>query len=119
MADSSFLLPSIKATPKPMNSKNHFGRVLKEVRQLQNMTQIQLATNSNLDRTYISLLERGLRIPTLKTLCQLSGALNKDTVDMMRVIEDQLAEMVNIPVFKPFTLLEQRKNKLKLGLQFT
>ncbi|WP_226603243.1 helix-turn-helix domain-containing protein [Bacillus cereus] len=40
------------------------------------MSQEELAFNSVLDRTYISLLERGKRKPTISTLFSLASALN-------------------------------------------
>jgi len=53
-----------------------FGAVLKEIRTEKKISQEKLAEYSNLDRTYISLLERGLRQPTIVTLFKISKALN-------------------------------------------
>jgi len=53
-----------------------FGVVLREVRQSRGLSQEALAHESGLDRTYISLLERGERQPTLKTILSLARALN-------------------------------------------
>ncbi|NOU61753.1 helix-turn-helix domain-containing protein [Marinifilum caeruleilacunae] len=55
--------------------ENIFGLILKEIRSEKNISQEKLAEFSNLDRTYISLLERGLRQPTLTTIFKLSAAL--------------------------------------------
>lgn len=52
-----------------------FGRVLRELRTKAGLSQGQLALNAGLDRTYISLLERGLRQPTLLTLFRLAEIL--------------------------------------------
>jgi transcriptional regulator with XRE-family HTH domain len=52
-----------------------FGIVLRECREKARMTQEELALEADLDRTYISLLERGLRQPTLETLFSLAGVL--------------------------------------------
>ena len=52
-----------------------FGRVLRELRTKAGLSQGQLALNAGLDRTYISLLERGLRQPTLSTLFRLAEIL--------------------------------------------
>lgn len=41
-----------------------FGVVLTELRKRKKLSQEQLATDCGLDRTYISLLERGMRQPT-------------------------------------------------------
>lgn len=56
--------------------KKIIGDVLKELREESGFTQEQLAFKSDLDRTYISLLERGLRMPTVITLFRLSSALD-------------------------------------------
>lgn len=52
-----------------------FGQVLQEIRQLRNLSQEQLAFESELDRTYISQLERGKKMPTIQTLFSLSASL--------------------------------------------
>lgn len=52
-----------------------FGKALREARKERGMSQEELAANAELDRTYPSLLERGLRTPTLTVLLYLSDAL--------------------------------------------
>lgn len=52
-----------------------FGEVLRECRAKAGFSQEELALKADLDRTYISLLERGLRQPTLETLFTLAGVL--------------------------------------------
>ena len=52
-----------------------FGATLRACRQAQGVTQDQLADLCDFDRTYPSLLERGLRHPTLLMLLRLSAAL--------------------------------------------
>lgn len=52
-----------------------FGEVLRECRAKAGYSQEALALKAELDRTYISLLERGLRQPTLETLFKLAGVL--------------------------------------------
>ena len=53
-----------------------FGLVLRDLRQRAGLSQEALADAAEVDRTYVSLLERGLRQPTLETLFSLSRALN-------------------------------------------
>jgi transcriptional regulator with XRE-family HTH domain len=53
-----------------------FGLVLREFRQGAGLSQEALADAADVERTYISLLERGLREPTLETLFALSEALS-------------------------------------------
>ena len=52
-----------------------FGLVLKDLRNERGLSQQQLAFDSGLDRTYISLLERGLRLPTLGTVFKVAEVL--------------------------------------------
>lgn len=53
-----------------------FGRTVRAARRAYGITQETLATRAHLDRTYPSLLERGLRTPTLTSLFAISRALN-------------------------------------------
>lgn len=53
-----------------------FGKVLRELRESKQLSQEKLAEYCELDRTYISLLERGLRQPTITTIFKLAKALN-------------------------------------------
>jgi transcriptional regulator with XRE-family HTH domain len=52
-----------------------FGDVLRDCRTRAGITQENLAFRAELDRTYVSLLERGLRQPTLETLFRLAAVL--------------------------------------------
>jgi transcriptional regulator with XRE-family HTH domain len=52
-----------------------FGDVLRDCRTRAGTTQENLAFRAELDRTYVSLLERGLRQPTLETLFRLAAVL--------------------------------------------
>ena len=69
-----------------------FGNVLREIRLEKKVSQEKLAELSNLDRTYISLLERGLRQPTLTTLFKLASALNIRPRDLIGKVENQYSE---------------------------
>ena len=54
-----------------------FGEQLRSVRKAASMTQEELAFRAGLDRTYISLLERGFKSPTLTTFFQLCRVLDQ------------------------------------------
>ena len=58
------------------NSAKLFGYALREVRKNRNFSQETLASTSGLDRTYISMLERGIKNPTLHTVFKLSQSLD-------------------------------------------
>lgn len=68
-----------------------FGKVLKDVRLEKSMSQEELAYLSGLDRTFISMLERGKRQPSLTTLFVLSSALEIQPNQLINQIEKLLA----------------------------
>lgn len=49
-----------------------FGQALKQARMQAGLTQLELALEADMDRTYPSLLERGLKQPTLSTFLVLA-----------------------------------------------
>ena len=72
-----------------MNSlRAAFAEVLVEARRQSGMSQERLAFEANVHRTYISQLERGLKMPTLETLFSVAAALGvSPSVFIMRVEE--------------------------------
>jgi len=67
-----------------------FGRALKEIRQRRGLSQESLADEAGLDRTFISLLERGQRQPTLTTLFALSAAMSTKPSKLISEVEKTL-----------------------------
>jgi transcriptional regulator with XRE-family HTH domain len=65
-----------------------FGTVLRAARARQGISQERLAYCSGLGRTYPSLLERGLRQPTIGTLMRLSHVLR---IAPVQLLEETLA----------------------------
>lgn len=61
-----------------------FGRLLKELREDRGLSQAQLALESELDQTFVSLLERGRRQPSLITLFALCDALGVEPDALVR-----------------------------------
>lgn len=64
-----------------------FGQVLKKQRLATGFSQEKLAFDAQLDRTFISMLERGLRVPTLGVVLSLSSALNVSASSMVAQVE--------------------------------
>ena len=52
-----------------------FGKVLRAVRREVGLTQEQLAHAAEIDRTFVSLIERGERQPTVRVIFRLAEAL--------------------------------------------
>ncbi len=66
-----------------------FGRVLREARRQKGLSQEELAGDAEFDRTYPSLLERGLRTPTLTVLIQLADVLEVSAASLVtRTLEE-------------------------------
>lgn len=70
-----------------------FAKVLKSMRILRKMSQEELAFRSDLDRTYISMLERGIHQPTISTLFALSQALKIKPSEMIKLVEVEWDEV--------------------------
>ncbi|ANA78553.1 hypothetical protein PVOR_24004 [Paenibacillus vortex V453] len=78
-----------------MNSEAIFGQVLKNIRKEQKVSQEELAFRSNLDRTYISMLERGIHQPTLNSLLAIAAALDMKAAELVGLVEDEMESYQN------------------------
>jgi transcriptional regulator with XRE-family HTH domain len=70
-----------------------FGRVLRKTRAEVGMSQEKLANYMGIDRTYPSLMERGLRAPTITTICRLADAMRKQPSEMVARMSEELADL--------------------------
>jgi len=61
---------------KNCNDLACFGRKIRELRTIKSISQEELAWACELDRTYISGIERGIRNPSLKNIIKIANALN-------------------------------------------
>jgi transcriptional regulator with XRE-family HTH domain len=80
-----------KKKPSPSDA---FGIVLKDARKKQGLSQEALALEANLQRNYISLIERGINQPTITTIFKLAAALGlkpSEIVASTEQISDQIA----------------------------
>ena len=75
---------------KQTQLQSAFGEILRTVRTKAGFSQEQLALDCSLDRTYISLLERGLRQPTLTTLFTLANSLGIKPSKLINLVEAEL-----------------------------
>lgn len=67
-----------------------FGVVLARLRAKKHLTQDGLSDLCGMDRTAISLLERGMRSPRLNTTMQLCAALGISFRELARLIEKEM-----------------------------
>lgn len=64
-----------------------FGPILRELRKKARLTQEQLGFEAELERNFISMLERGERQPTLTTLVKLARPLGCKASHMVALVE--------------------------------
>ena len=65
-----------------------FGSVLRSRRKKAGLSQEKLALDAGFDRTSISMMERGLLSPTLRTMVRLCGLLKLSLSQLARQIEE-------------------------------
>ncbi|MDC0831938.1 Transcriptional Regulator XRE family protein [Geitlerinema sp. FC II] len=70
-----------------------FGSLVKQKRILRQLSQEELGFRANLDRTYISGVERGVRNPSLVALVQIASGLEITVSELLDSLE---AESQNI-----------------------
>lgn len=63
------------------------GRRVRDIRKLQGISQEKLAYKINLDRTYLSGIERGIRNPTVKTLQIIASGLGVTLSELLKGIK--------------------------------
>ena len=68
---------------KKITLESAYGAVLRDNRLKVGLSQERLALDSGLDRTFISLLERGLRQPSLRTIFTLAAKLGSSAAVMV------------------------------------
>jgi len=69
------------------------GSVIGELREKKGITQEVLSGLSDIGRTHLSAIERGLRKPTLETLFRISQALDINMSDIAIKIEEKMDKM--------------------------
>ena len=80
---------------KKASPSSAFGLVLRELRKEQGLSQETLALEADLQRNYISLIERGINQPTITTIFKLAAALGvKPSAIVVRTEEriDQVSQ---------------------------
>ncbi|WP_017753716.1 helix-turn-helix domain-containing protein [Calidifontibacillus oryziterrae] len=70
-----------------MKIEEAFGVIIKHHREKLSLSQEKLALESGLDRTYISLLERGKRKPTVNSIFSISSTLKMKPHLLIKEVE--------------------------------
>lgn len=75
------------------NARQELGKLLKQKRQEQGLTQRKLAVTANLDYTYVSKIEGGTQTPSVEALVRLAEVLGLVSAE----INELLAMMGRLP----------------------
>jgi transcriptional regulator with XRE-family HTH domain len=67
-----------------------FGKVIRRLRLEKGLSQEQLGFDSDLRRTYISIIELGQQQPSLTTIIKLANALQISASSLIALLEQQL-----------------------------
>ena len=68
-----------------------FGEVIRDLRAQKKFSQEKLALESDIDRTYLSLLERGERNPTLKVVFALAKTLGLSPSQLVELVHQKFS----------------------------
>ena len=68
-----------------------FGEALREVRKAKGISQEELALESGFDRTYVSLIERGVKSPTIRAVVKMAAVLGVPAVEIEGKMEERLS----------------------------
>ncbi len=77
---------------KKLNELLAFGRALRKIRKVNQLTQDELSLYSRVDRSYISELENGEKAPSLLTIISLANALHIKPSVLIENFEMELKE---------------------------
>lgn len=68
-----------------------YGQVLRLLRKEAGMSQEQLAFAADIERNFVSLIERGINQPTVRVIFKLASALQVSPSKMIGLVEEKLA----------------------------
>jgi transcriptional regulator with XRE-family HTH domain len=81
------MLKSAAHQRKAVSPETAFGQVLRGVRKSRPLSQDDLGAKSGYHRTYIGMLERGERSPSLRTIFNLASTLGVAPSEIVRQVE--------------------------------
>lgn len=68
---------------------HRFGRVVRQTREQQHLSQERLAELADLNRSYLGEIERGVVVPSLSTMEKLAGALGVQISSLLAQCEER------------------------------
>lgn len=75
-----------------MDISSAFGKVLRQKRKEAGLTQEQLGLEANVQRNFVSLIERGVNQPTITVVFKLAHALKCQPSQLFAEVEERLAQ---------------------------
>lgn len=75
------------STTNTITLEKAFGRALQQIRKEKGLSQEELGLRSGYHRTYISLLERGQKSPSLRTIFGLAAALDVEPAFIVQQVQ--------------------------------
>jgi len=66
------------------------GRAIRQVREDRQISQDQLATKAELDRSYVSSIENGKRNVSIQSLNKIANSLGVSLTELIQLAEDRL-----------------------------
>jgi transcriptional regulator with XRE-family HTH domain len=77
----------MRVMPNRDRTLTSFGRNVARIRSEREFSQDKLAEKADLDRTYVSGIERGVRNPGIKTVIRIARALNVSVGDLCKGVD--------------------------------
>jgi len=69
-----------------------FGKVLRRLRKEAGLTQEKLGFEAEVERNFVSLIERGVNQPTIRVIFKLAAALNVEPATMIAMVQTEVNE---------------------------
>jgi len=69
-----------------------FGQVLRGLRREAGMSQEQLAFSAEIERNFVSLIERGVNQPSIRVIFKLAHALGISASQMLLLVENKMLD---------------------------
>jgi transcriptional regulator with XRE-family HTH domain len=70
--------------------KKAFGKVIKELREDEGLSQQELADTAGIDRSYLSDLERGLNFPSLNIVYSLAEVFKMKANELVQKVDKEM-----------------------------
>ncbi|WP_153235741.1 helix-turn-helix domain-containing protein [Glaciimonas soli] len=67
-----------------------FGQVLRRLRKEAGLSQEQLSFEAEIERNFVSLIERGVNQPTIRVIFKLAAALGTSPSQMLALVEKEI-----------------------------